>query len=141
MKVPACGKRRRKIQDFPLHDQSIQIIGDKISAQALRSLCNAWFGDMVKLVVDIERKRIAVGGDLHADGEEMLLQEGSMQEDLWGVNFYPRQYPGKRIEFTALINIRPHQNNPGIELLDSEIRDKIKRIVEENILRANEELV
>lgn len=127
--------------EFSLKDGSIKIIGDKISAQALHPLCDAWFGDMVKLVVDIKRKRIAVGGELHADGEDILLQEGNLQEYLWGVNFYPLHQPEKRIEFTALINIRPHQNNPGIELVDPEIRAQIQKIVEENILSADEELV
>src|SRR3989449_11634574 len=47
------------------------------------------FGDMVKYVVDVERGVVAVGGELHVDAEQVLLEQGSRQADLWGANYYP----------------------------------------------------
>ncbi len=65
------------------------------------------FGDMVKYVVDVERGVVAIGGELHADAEQVLLEQGSRQADLWGANYYPgRRGPESCIEFTSLINIK-----------------------------------
>jgi hypothetical protein len=119
----------------------ISIVVKKISADVLQNACSAWFGDMVKIVVDVKRKLIALGGDLHADAESLLLQNGSQQKDLWGANFYPWQAPEHRIEYTALINIRPQQNNVSIEILDPVIRQEIKKIVENLLLGADDRVV
>lgn len=119
----------------------ILIADKKISLAQLRSLCQAWFGDMVKLVVDVNREVVAIGGELYADGEELLLQQGSQQEDLWGVNFYPWHVPHQRIEYTALINIRPHQDNPTMEIVNQAVREKVKTIIERLVLSADEKLV
>ncbi len=98
----------------------------------LRSLLGSPFSDMVKIVVDIEQKKIALGGEMHADAEERLLNQGSKQEDLWGANIYPDR-TDEKIEYTSLINIRPSQNNRSMEVQDHEIRNAMKRIVEEYI--------
>lgn len=63
-----------------------------------------------------------MGGELHADAEQVLLTQGSSQADLWGANDYPGQGPDECIEYTALINIRPSQGNPGMEIQDAETR-------------------
>jgi hypothetical protein len=60
-----------------------------LDAGTLRRLVDRFFGDMVKLVVDIKRQVVAVGGELHADAEALLLEDGSEQDDLWGANYYP----------------------------------------------------
>jgi hypothetical protein len=86
------------------------------------------FGTMVKVVVDVHRRLAAVGGDLHADGERLLLEEGSAQDDLWGANYYPGRGPADCVEFTALINIRPARGNPGMEIADPAIRDAVRQV-------------
>ncbi|MBN2028695.1 hypothetical protein JW824_00465 [bacterium] len=116
-------------------------MNQKISKARLKSLCETWFGDMVKVVVDIEKECAGIGGDLHADAELLLLQEGSGPEALWGINFYPWHEPDKRIEYTALINIRPHQDNPSMEILDEKAKEKVRRIIESLLLGADEKLV
>ncbi|NWF91764.1 MAG: hypothetical protein HXY46_02520 [Syntrophaceae bacterium] len=80
----------------------------------------------IKLVVDVERGILAGGGEYHVDCEEVLLEDGSRQEDLWGVDWYPES---KRVEFIALINIRPRQGNRGMEVEDPKLRTKIETIV------------
>lgn len=120
---------------------NILITAKKIAPSTLSALCQAWFGNMVKIEVDIERKVIAVGGALHADGEFLLIENGSRQEDIWGANFYPYNAPEDRIEFTALINIRPHQENPSMEIVSKDIRVKVKRIAEQLLLGPDEKLV
>lgn len=46
----------------------------------------AFYGDMIKIVVDIRRSILAGGGEMHADCEDVLLAAGSEQDDLWGAN-------------------------------------------------------
>lgn len=119
----------------------IIITDKKISPAILKELCEQGFGDMVKLVVDVEKEIIAIGGELHADAETLLLEQDSDQKNLWGANFYPWNPPGERISFTALINIRPHQDNPSFEILNEAIKQKMKTIIEKLVLSHDEELV
>ena len=82
----------------------------------------------MKYVVDLERRVAAVGGDLHADAEQLLLESGSRQTDLWGANYYPGKGSDSCIEYTALINIRPAQGNRSMLIQESEIRDRVREI-------------
>ena len=119
----------------------ITITAKKISKSHLKEQCDSWFGDMVKLVIDIKKEIIGIGGELHADAETLLLEQGSNQTDLWGANFYPWHSPNERIHYTALINIRPHQNNPSLEILDKSIQKKVTELIEKIVLSPDEELV
>lgn len=104
----------------------ILILEEPIELGQLRTLVDRFFGDMVKLVVDVERGVVAVGGELHADAEALLLERGSNQQDLWGANYYPGRGEKDCVEFTALINIRPSQDNPSMEIMDDGIQTWIR---------------
>jgi hypothetical protein len=91
------------------------------------------FKTMSKAVVDVESGVMAVDAELHADIEALLMEKGSKQEDLWGINLYPFNKKEDFVEYTAMINIRPHQNNPSMEILDSGLKAKIKEIVDKYI--------
>ena len=118
----------------------IKIIKEKISKEELKKLAKESFGDMFKIVVDIEKKVLAAGGELHADAVKLLLDEKSEGKNLWGANFYPFKPIEKRIEYNALINIRPEQNNRKMEIGDEKICNKIKRIVEDLLLSPSEQI-
>ena len=107
----------------------ILVVDHRIDSAELARLVAAYFGDMVKLVVDLRREVVAVGGELHADAEELLLEQGSHQADVWGANYYPGRGAEGLLEHTALINIRPSQGNPSMEIQDPETRDAVRRIV------------
>ena len=94
----------------------------------LRRIVALYFGDMVKVVIDVRRRMAAVGGELHADAEEVLLAQGSSQADLWGANYFPGRGPDGCIEYTALINIRPSQGNRSMEILDTDTRRAVREI-------------
>jgi len=83
------------------------------------------FKTYIKLAVDVERNILAGGGEYHADCEEVLLEDGSRQEDIWGADWYPKH---RKVEFGALINIRPHQGNRLMEIEDPKLRDRIETI-------------
>ncbi|HSB05824.1 MAG TPA: DUF5674 family protein [Thermodesulfobacteriota bacterium] len=80
----------------------------------------------IKLAVDIKREIVAGGGEYHADCEEILLEDGSQQEDIWGADWYP---DSRTVGFGALINIRPGQGNRGMEIESQELRQRIEKIV------------
>jgi uncharacterized protein DUF5674 len=79
----------------------------------------------IKLGVDVERNILAGGGEYHADCEEVLLEDGSRQDDIWGADWYPDT---RKLEFGALINIRPDQGNRSMEIEDPKLRDRIETI-------------
>lgn len=83
---------------------------------------------MIKIVVDIRQRILAGGGEMHADCESVLLDNGSEQDDLWGANWYPDE---KRIEFESLINIRPRLGNRSILIQSEELREKVESITRE----------
>jgi hypothetical protein len=112
----------------------IKIIEHKLSQTELTEFCTAHFETLVKFVADISQDILAVGGELHADAEAMLLDQGSRQSDLWGGNFYPWNPPDQRIEFTSFINIRPADENASMEVLDGDVRGKIVHLVENLLL-------
>jgi len=113
----------------------IKIIEDTISKGELQKIAENQFGDLVKAVVDIEKEIMAIGGELHADEEAALLQQGSKQENLWGINLHIDKAENEFVEFDSMINIRPSQNNKsrGVESLD--IQRKIRDIINKSIVQ------
>jgi hypothetical protein len=83
---------------------------------------------LIKIVVDIRRRILSGGGEMHSDCEEVLLEDGSEQDDLWGANWYPAE---QRIEFEALINIRPRLGNRNILIQDEALRRLVETITRE----------
>jgi hypothetical protein len=77
-------------------------------------------------VVDIEKEIISVGCELHVDCAEELMADGSSYANLWGANVYPKD---KKIDFIALINIRPASGNRSMEIEDTNIRKKVEDII------------
>lgn len=108
----------------------MKIIGkDKITIAELREMSQKLFGNLVKAVVDVEKGIMAVDGELHADEEAILLENGSAQKNLWGINLYPDLTGDDFIEFDSMINLRPSQGNRSRGVEDKEIRAEITRIV------------
>lgn len=95
----------------------------------MAEMAQDFYGDMVKGVVDVERKIMALNGELHADLERLLLEDGSNQESLWGINLYPDAEDEDFIEFDSLINISPRRNNLSRDVEDETVRDQIRSIV------------
>lgn len=93
------------------------------------------FVELLKIVVDIENEILAVDSEMHADLEEILLEQGSRQKEIWGANIYPLRKSDDYIEFTALINIRPAQRNKSMEVLDKNIKQKMDIIIKRLLTR------
>lgn len=109
----------------------MRILNEVTDRDALNDLIGEYFDDMIKGVVDVERELLAVNAELHADLEAMLLEDGSKQENLWGINLYPEMDDiDDFLEFDSLINIRPRQGNRSRGVEDGKIREKIRNVVE-----------
>ena len=112
----------------------MKIVKDRINRAELAELAKEIFGDFVKAVVDIKREVMALGVELHVDAEAALLDDGSAQADLWGINIYPGQTIEDWIEFDSMINLRPAQGNRSRGVEDEGTRQKIKAVVKKLIL-------
>ena len=105
-------------------------IVDTITLAELRLMAEKMYGTMVKADVDVAKKIVVIDMDMHADGEAYLLEHGSQQTDLWGINLYPDKFgTNEFIEFDSMINIRPRQNNPSRDVLDPAVRQQIIDII------------
>jgi hypothetical protein len=103
----------------------IHLLQQKATPQQVNEMLQE-LGTFIKLAVDIERGMLAGGGAMHADCEVILLDDGSQQIDIWGADWVPAT---QSIEFDAIINIRPNQQNFSMTIQDLNIRQKIELIV------------
>ncbi|MDE2764489.1 MAG: DUF5674 family protein [Gemmatimonadota bacterium] len=106
-----------------------RVVSRPVSRADLARMAENQFGDWIKAVVDLSRGVMAVGGDLHADDEALLLAGGSRQRDLWGINLHPDEKGRDWIEFDSMINIRPRDGNRSRGVDDERMRARIRRVV------------
>ena len=107
---------------------------EQIKIDELREMAERMYGDMVKAVVDIEQGLLVVDGEMHVDQEQYLLEAGSQQENLWGINLYPDQYGTEDfVEFDSMINLRPSQENLSRSVEDAAIRKQITALVDNKV--------
>jgi hypothetical protein len=103
----------------------IHILRERATEKQLEEMLQE-LGSYVKFAVDISQEVAAGGGELHADCEEVLLEQGSRQRDIWGADWIPAS---NQVTFEALINIRSAQDNPSMEILDDSIRHKVEKVI------------
>ena len=115
----------------------MRIVKNSITVTELRAMARELFGDMVKAVVDVERRIMAVDGELHADEEALLLEDGSDQKYLWGVNIYPDRTDENQVEFDALINISPSRGNLSRGVENPQTRELVRLVIAELVENDN----
>jgi len=109
----------------------IKIIKKRIKKEDLNEFLNNPFPEVVKFVVDIEKRILAVGGELHSDAAELLTEKGSDSRNLWGGNFLLKRKDW--VQLSSLINIKPSQDNSLMEVKRKEVKEKMKSIINELI--------
>lgn len=109
----------------------VLMLAEKISPERLKKISQDLAG-YIKFVVDIKKGIMAAGGTRHVEGEELLLGNGSKQEDLWGGGY---DLESEEMDFDSMINIRPNQGNSSREVLDSEVRKKIEQIAKRILIQ------
>ncbi|OGZ40468.1 MAG: hypothetical protein A3B04_01520 [Candidatus Portnoybacteria bacterium RIFCSPLOWO2_02_FULL_39_11] len=108
----------------------MKIIKHQITMNELREMSQKMYVILVKAVVDIEQEIMAVDGELHADLEILLSEQGSKRENTWGINLYPDIQGEDWVEFDSMINLKPHLGNRTRGVESQEIKDKIIKVVE-----------
>jgi hypothetical protein len=108
---------------------------NRIGLDELMEMAKATFGDLVKAVVDIKLAIMAVDAELHADEEALLIENGSDQSDLWGINLYPELVDPDFIEYDSMINLRPSRGNRSRGVEDHEVRERIRKIASDLVVR------
>ncbi|HUC95699.1 MAG TPA: DUF5674 family protein [Candidatus Saccharimonadia bacterium] len=105
-----------------------------IKVDELTDMARKMYGNLVKAVVDLENNSLVVDAEMHADEEEHLLERGSKQSDLWGINLYPAKFgTDEFIEFDSMINIRPRQQNMSRDVEDEDIKQLIITLVKQKV--------
>lgn len=108
---------------------------DTVSVEELKMMSAKMFESLVKAVVDIEKEIMIVDAEMHADEEEILLDQGSEQCNLWGINLHPDFFgTDEFIEFDSMINIRSSQGNRsrGVENVATQ---KVIRLLVDKLVR------
>ena len=110
--------------------EEIKVVKNSIRKKELVDIAKKQFGDLVKAVVDVEQGIMAIGGEMHADEEVILMeQESSKREYTWGINLYPEKSGEELIEFDSIINIKPSYGNRSRDVGNPKTREEIKMIV------------
>ena len=107
----------------------------RIRLEELSEMAEKMFGDFVKAAVDVAKNRMVVDAELHSDEEALLIEQGSNQNDLWGINLYPEMEGEDFVEFDSMINLRPSQGNLSRGVEDPDTRERILSIVNELVIR------
>lgn len=107
----------------------MKFIDTTISKGELKKMSEGFSGGLVKAVVDVEKEIMVVDAPMHADEEKELLDKGSSQDNLWGINLYPDLSGDDFIEFDSMINVRPRINNFSRGIDDEKLQKKIIAVV------------
>ena len=111
-------------------------VANKISVKELLAMAEKMYGNIVKAVVDLHKQSLVVDAEMHADIEAFLLENGSSQQDLWGINLYPEKFGTDNfVEFDSMINIRPRQKNMSRYVEDPTIIKQILDLVARKITK------
>jgi hypothetical protein len=113
----------------------VEIITEQATLGEIERMAADMFGNMVKAVVDVDREVLAVDGELHSDLEALLIENGSKQQSLWGINLYPEMKGDDFVEFDSMINMRPSQGNRSRGVESPQIREKIIQVIAKRIKR------
>lgn len=108
----------------------MKLVDKTIARDELKTMSERFAGELVKAVVDIKKEIMVVDAAMHADEEKELLEAGSQQDNLWGINLYPDIDGEDFIEFDSMINVRPRLNNFSRGIDDKKLQKRIIEIVQ-----------
>ena len=106
------------------------LLRSKVTYEQIISM-SAQYGGYIKIVVDVKRKVLVGGAERHVDEEQMLLADGSKQEDLWGGGI---DWETKEVDYNSMINLRPNQSNPSRDIMNESVRTAFDAVVKELLL-------
>jgi hypothetical protein len=119
---------------FEVEWYKILVFDEPISKQEIIDTVGFLRWTLIKAVIDIWKKMIAVWWELHVDEEQLLLELWSNQSDLWWINLYLQKSKDEWIEFDSMINVRVRDWNRTRGVDDPKKRELIKQVVYDLIL-------
>ncbi len=114
---------------FITMNTKIIILDHKITLEEVKKIADFWYGTMIKGAVDIERGRVALGGDYHIEDSELLTSTGSKFEDIWGFNIRFEENSDGVLEFDSMVNIKPNFGNRSRGIHNDGVIKKAKEII------------
>lgn len=107
-----------------------------ISLSMLSEIAQERYGDLVKAVVDVKQEIMALGGEMHADEEVLLMEKyGSQRANTWGVNLLPGKFgTDEFLVYDSMVNLKPSFGNRTRGVDDSAVREKIQHLVQSLIV-------
>jgi hypothetical protein len=106
---------------------ALVVIKNKVNQKDIKKASEE-YGSYIKIVVDVKTEDMIIGGEWHVDAEKELLKLGNLQENIWGGGIDTKT---KKIDYSALINIRVRQENDSMEILNKDIKEKFTKIVKD----------
>ncbi|PIP24154.1 hypothetical protein COT50_00795 [candidate division WWE3 bacterium CG08_land_8_20_14_0_20_41_10] len=103
----------------------ILILRNKATKEEVDEVTKAYRG-YAKVVVDVEQEILSAGGEYHIDCEQVLINNGGSQENLWGGGF---KFENKEIDFMGLTNYKSHLKHLSYEVTFPEIREKMEKVI------------
>lgn len=83
------------------------------------------FDVYIKTVIDVKKRVCSAGCDRHFESEKVLLDQGSLQTNLWGGGI---DMETKIIDSNSVINIRPGYGNHSDEIQNPKIRKEFEEL-------------
>ncbi len=112
---------------------AIRLVKERISRSELQALSGDDQVDVIKIVADLDRKVLGVGGPMHHDIEALLLADGSDLKSLWGFSLYFDRPWVEAFEFRSHVNVRPKDGSPSIQIHDEKICKALVILAAEHI--------
>jgi hypothetical protein len=103
----------------------ILVFQDKAKKEQIEEITKI-YPKYTKIVVDIDKKVLAAGGEYHIDCEQILINNGSLQNNLWGGGY---SFENKKVDFMGLTNYKPYFNHFSYEISLPEIREEVEKII------------
>jgi len=103
----------------------ILILSEKANTKQIVEVTKA-YSNYTKVVVDVEKELLAAGGEYHADCEQVLLANNSIQSNLWSGGY---RFNTKEVDFMGLTNYKPNINHLSYEIAIPEIRQKVEQVI------------
>lgn len=107
----------------------MKLLEHPISREELKQIASERFITLVKAVVDVEQEIMVIDADMHADEEAWMIDNGSKQENLWGINLLVDSYGDDFVQFDSMINLRPSSGNMTRGVENKAVQEVIKEIV------------
>jgi hypothetical protein len=88
------------------------------------------YTNYIKITADISREIVAIGGEYHADAEEILVKDFKCEnKNIWGGGYNVKL---RKFETNAVLNIKPLIND-STEIINQKTRENFLNLTREKL--------